>query len=244
MARLNQVIAIEKSVKQRVNTDAGALHKISQKGELFNGLARTYSARDDGGEQIPPEYQRVQHRAEALLSEIAGMMSELFDVTATKDWTNTRARADVVVEGETLLSEVPATYLLFLEKNLDDLRTVIDKLPVLDPSYDWTFDANQGLFKTEPTLAQRTKKEQRPIVLYDATTEHPAQTQLITEDVVVGHWKRTLLSGALPEPRRKTLLRRVEALRNAVKFAREQANTVEADEQKVGEKLFGWLLRE
>ena len=55
----------------------------------------------------------------------------------------------------------------------------------LDPGSDWSVDPGTGLYKTDNTLTQRTKKVQRPITLYEATKEHPAQTQLITEDVIV-----------------------------------------------------------
>ena len=50
------------------------------------------------GEQLPPESTRVQVRAEDVLRETAGVLTRLFDVTATKDWANCTARADVKVE--------------------------------------------------------------------------------------------------------------------------------------------------
>jgi len=82
---------------------------------------------------------------------------------------------------------------------------------------------------------------QKGIVLYDATEHHPAQTQLITEDVVVGHWTTTKFSGAIPRPRKKVLLERIRQLADAVKFAREQANSIEADDQKVGRKVLDFI---
>jgi len=38
------------------------------------------------------------------------------------------------------VGHVPATYLLFLEKQLTDLHTLVSKLPVLDASETWVFD--------------------------------------------------------------------------------------------------------
>jgi hypothetical protein len=123
------------------------------------------------------------------------------------------------------------------------LHTFIDKIPTLDEADDWARDENSGLFKTAPIATQRTKKVQRPVVLYEATKEHPAQTSMITEDVVVGYWDTVKHSGALPGPRKQLLLERIENLSKAVKFAREQANVVETENQELGRKVFDYLLK-
>ena len=51
-----------------------------------------------------------------------------------------------------------------------------------------------------------------------------------------------LCSGAIPSPRKKAILEKVEGFSKAVKFAREQANGAEAASIKVGEKIFKFLL--
>lgn len=242
MPKLNQVIAIEKSVKSRVYSELTELHKSSQKAEPFNGFVKTYRKKDEEGEDYPAERKKVQVIADALLDRAASILTELFDVTASKDFANCHARADVEVDDQVLVPNAPVSYLLFLEKQLNDLRTFIDKLPELDEADDWSKDENSGLFKTTPIPTHRTKKVQRAIVLYEATKEHPAQTQLITEDVIVGYWDTIKHSGALPVPRKKVLLERVEKLAKAVKFAREKANSADAEEQKIGKKLFTFLL--
>ena len=239
--RLNQVIAVEKAAKGRILGEITRMHQQLQKPGLLAGFAKTYQKRDEEGDDYPPERQRVQVAAAELLRQAGRLLGELVDLTAQKDWANTRARADVIVEGEVLLEQVPATFLLFLEKQLTDLRTFVAAIPALDPAEEWTLDPTTDLWRTEPTQTTRTKKVQRPIVLYPATEEHPAQTQLISEDVVVGTWVTTKTSGALPEPRKQQLLERIEALSRAVKHARETANGVEAPEQPLGGKLFEYL---
>ena len=239
--RLNQILAIEKGTKSRVFGEITKMHNDVQRAGLMVGFSKTYRPLDEEGDRYPAERQRVQLVASALLRQASRSLGELFDVTASKDWANTAARADVVVEGEVLLEQAPATYLLFLEKQLGDLRTLVGKIPVLDQADEWTFDSGSELYKTEPSETSRTKKVQRPIVLYPATPEHPAQTQLISEDQVVGTWVTVKHSGALPEARRALLLERIERLSDAVKFAREQANTVETTRREVGERIFRWL---
>jgi len=241
MAKLNQILAIEKGIKTRVYGEFTELHQATQKPGLMNGFHKSYQPRDEDGETYPAESQKVQHNSTDVLDRVAHGLAELFDITATKDWTNCTARAGVQVDGRVLLKDVPATYLLFLEKQLSDLHTFLSKMSELDPGADWNADPGTGLFKTDPMTTQRTKKVQRPITLYEATEEHPAQTQLITEDVIAGQWLTIKYSGAIAPPRKKQLLARIEKLSNAVKFAREQANSIEATEKKLGREVFDYL---
>ena len=243
MPKLNQIVAVEKSVKSRVYGEVTEMHKASQKPELFSGFVKTYRKKDEEGEDYPPERKKVQQNAEAMLTQVATQLAELFNVTATKDYGNCHAFADVVVDGTTLIEKAPVPFLLFLEKQITDLHTFVEKLPSLDEADDWTRDENSGLFKTVPIATQRTKKLQRPVVLYEATKEHPAQTQLISEDVVVGYWDTVKHSGALPLPRKQELLERIEKLAKAVKYAREQANAAEVQNQEIGRRLFDYLLK-
>jgi hypothetical protein len=168
-------------------------------------------------------------------------LTQLFDVTATKDWANTRARADVVVDGQTLLTQVPATYLLFLEKQLVDLHTFVKKLPVLDAAESWTFDPSADAWATEPVQTAKTKKIPRNHVKAEPTDKHPAQVEVYYEDVVVGYWRTVKFSGALPAQRVNELLARVERLQETVKFAREEANNLEVEDGKVGERIFHYV---
>ena len=148
----------------------------------------------------------------------------------------------MVVDGQPLIKDAPATYLLFLEKQLSDLRAFVGKMVELDAGEDWGEDPSTGLYKTEATKTQRTKKVQRPIVLYDATEHHPAQTQLITDDVVVGYWNTVKYSGAIPKLKKVELLERIDKLTRAVKFAREEANSSETEQRRVGEAVLSYLL--
>jgi hypothetical protein len=242
MAKLNQIIAVEKGIKSRSYSELTDAHHSLQKAVLLAGIARTYQPKDEEGEQYPPESTRVQLRAEDVLRQTATTLTRLFDVTATKDWANCEAKADVRVDGEVLLAAVPATYLLFLEKQLADLHTFIAKLPVLDAAESWTFDDAADCWATDPVHTTKTKKIPRNHVKAEATDKHPAQVEVYYEDVVVGHWRTVKFSGALPASRVKELLERVDKLAQAVKFAREEANDAEVTDRQVGDRIFGYLL--
>lgn len=244
MAKLNQIIAVEKGVKSRVYGELTELNKMAQKPELFNGFSKAYLKKDEESEDLPSEKKKVQITAEAALKRSETILTEALNVIARKDWTNCKATATVSIDGKVIVPDAPVTYLLFLEKQLNDIRTFIGNLPVLDESDSWTQDVNSGLFKSEAVKTHRTKKIQRPVVLYPATPEHAAQTQLITEDIVAGYWETIKQSGALPKPRKAELLGRVEELLNAVKTAREEANEVdEKNAPNVGAALFGYILQ-
>ncbi|WP_062437908.1 DUF7873 family protein [Herbidospora daliensis] len=242
MTKLNQILAVEKGVKADVQRKVADANTLIQKAPLLSGISRTYQPIDDEGEQLPPESTRVQVQAEQVLRDVTVTLTRLFDVTATKDVANCAAKADVVVDGATLVRDVPVTYLLFLEKQLTDLHALISRLPTLDPSETWSLDGNTDTWRTEPVRTTRTKKVPRNHVLAEATEKHPAQVQVFTEDVVVGYWTRVAFSGALPQRRVNELLTRLTKLQEAVKFAREEANGTEITDQRIGEALFGYLL--
>ena len=241
--RLNQVIVVEHGMKSRVEEELTATYHTLQKSSLFDGMTRSYRPLKDDGDRMPAENKKVQQQARELLAAATRRLTGLFDITATKDWANCAAKADVVVDGETILTGVPSTFLLFLEKQLINVRTLIDKLPILDAAETWTRDANDSLFKTDKLEKMRTQKVARAIVLHPPTVEHPAQTQLIHEDMNIGVWEEQKISGAFPAAEQKRLLERVEKLQAAVKRAREAANLVEAPNKEVGAKLFGWLFK-
>jgi predicted transcriptional regulator len=243
MAKLNQIIAIEKGIRSRTEQAITQIYHIFQKPALFNGFTRSYEKTYEDSEDYPSETTKVQATVSGMLDKLETQMSELFDIVAKKEWSNTVAAADVVVNGQTILTQVPVTYLLFLEKQLIDLRTNLANLPILDPAVTWMKNEADGSWISEPRRTVKTKKVQRPIVLYEATKEHPAQVQLITEDMIVGNWNQRLNSGAVRLSDRDQLLERVNVLIDAVKEAREKANDYEAVEiNGIGSKIFSFLL--
>ncbi|MEO0560732.1 MAG: hypothetical protein AAF125_01360 [Chloroflexota bacterium] len=244
MPKLNQIIAIEKSTKSQAVRDLTDAHQKLQKVALLTGIARTYRPLDDDGDQLPPESTRVQINAEEVIEQTTEILAGLFDITATKDWANGDAKADVVVDGEVILEAVPVTYLLFLEKQLTDLNTFIKKLPVLDAAEIWSFDQSQNTWATEPIQTTKTKKIPRNHVKAEATENHPAQVEVYYEDVIVGYWRTVKYSGAMPATRVATLQERVRKLQDAVKFAREEANSIEVERQEVGAAVLSYIFGE
>lgn len=242
-AKLNQVLAIIKGVKSRVYGDLSELHKANQKPALFNGFSKEFTPLNDDGEKLPAERQRVQFVASENLRATERMMTELMDVEARRDWTNCVAKGSITLDDVVVLADVPASYLLFLEKQLSDLYAIVKALPVLDEADDWKKDENTNLYKTGVITTHRTKKVQKPIVLIQPTAEHPGQAVMTTEDVISGYWELTKMSGAIPRSLGLKIMERVEKMSQAVKEARERANMTDVVQSpKIGASIFGYIL--
>lgn len=243
MPKLNQILAIEKQRKTQVHKEVTEIHRITQNVNFMTGHVKTYAPKDADGEMFPPENRKVQVLHQHALEALGKKVEEIIDLTATKDYTNCEAKANVVVDGEVFIEGAPVSFLLFMEKQLTDLFTLVGKMVELDPSLDWVLDENSGQYRSGSVTTHKTKKLQRPIVLYAATEHHPAQTQLITEDAVIGHWTTTSYSGAIPQPKKRALLQRIAKLHEAVKFAREEANGIEVTKKNgLGAKVIAFVM--
>jgi hypothetical protein len=224
------------------NKTSTAIYHAFQKPDLFNGVSRVYTPRDDEGEKLPPETKRVPYTVDQLLLELRNGMVPFFDICAQRDVANTLAKADVVVGTATILKDVPVPHLLFLEKQLLDLGTALKSIPVLDAAEVWNYDENSGVWVSAPYDTLRAKKVPKNHVLAEATDKHPAQVHMYHEDVTVGTWRTVKTSGAVPATRLRTVIDRVTLLQEAVKTAREKANATPLTQVAAGAKIFDFLL--
>jgi hypothetical protein len=234
MPKLNQIIAITAGKKSQAHKTITEAYQNLQKASLLEGISRTYKPRDDEGEQLPQEKKLVQSRVKDAVRSVVTALTELFDIVATQDQANCQARANVQVDGVVVLKAVPVTTLLFLEKQLVDLHTFVEKLPTLDPGEAWGYNPDVDLYASEAYQTTKTKKVMKNHVKAEATKEHPAQVETYTEDVVVGYWTTIKFSGAIPAKEKNELLDRVRKLQEAVKLAREEANGMEVETRKIG----------
>lgn len=243
--KLHQVIAVRKLKTARVGRTVTEINKRLQKPQLFEGVHRTYhhtyEAEGEQVETLPPEHKPVQYHAKDLLNEAYEAWTELLDVTATQDYANTKATATVEVDGKPILNNVPVTHLIFLEKQLEDIHTLLSNVPVRDPGEKWAKDETTDLFATEEFVTNRMRKVPKTHVKYPATEHHPAQTELYHEDIKVGEWHTRRFSGALSQTEKNVILKRVRQLQDAVKMARSKANEIEVENVKIGEQIFGFI---
>ena len=241
MPKLHQIIALADGKKARAVSGLTELHKLHQKTDLLNGIARTYRPINDEGEKLPSEAKLVQLRISESIERARAILTDVIDIVATQDVANTTAFADVIVDGKTIIRHVPATHLLFLGKQLTDLHTFVAKFPVLDPAEKWSKNGDSGDYATQASESIRTKKVPRNNVKYDATDKHPAQVETWMEDVPVGYWSTIKYSGGIPDADRRAMLARIVKLQEAVRTARGEANSTEVENVSVAKDFLGYV---
>lgn len=239
--KLNQAIAILNSVKADAKKATTKIYQLAQKSDLFSGISRTYEPAHEDGFNYPSEQNNLQLKSEDLIKQFSEALIELFDIAATQDWGNTQAIADVVVGDKVILTAVPVSYLLFLEKQLTDIKTFVLALPIQDISEEWIKNSQLDCYSTEPKYTTKTKRVVKPVVLYEATKEHPAQVKEASEDIPEGKWKTVKFTGAITRSQQNDLIKRVDLLSRAVVFARETANSIEVTKKDVATPVFSYL---
>jgi hypothetical protein len=239
--KLNQIVAVVAGKKTRTEKDFGDLNKVVQKPELFHGLSRQYQPLEEGGEELPAEQKRPQKSSKDITEQVRTLLTGVIDAVATQEFGNTGARADVKINGQALLKGVPVTVLLYLEKQTNDLHTFVSNLPTLDPAEQWEYNNETGEWTTEPVRTVRTKKVQKALVLYPATDKHPAQTQLVTEDITAGHWVTRKFATVMSSTDKQAMIARIVQLQDAIKVAREEANGIEIEQVKLAEPMLKFV---
>jgi hypothetical protein len=241
MPKLNQVIAVASTKKSAAKSELERAYHTLQKPDLFSGLHKVYKPKNEDGDRLPEESKKIQQKVVDVIASVEEAWTNMVDVVVTNDSGNANAKADVVVNGAIILESVPVTSLIFLEKQLTDLATLVNNIPVLPESLEWTYDSGAGIYRSNTIDTNRSKKVQKPIVLYPHSEHHAAQTQLITEDENVGTWSTTALSSALTANQVKEVRGRVAQLKEAVVKAREEANNTEVENRAVGAKAFSFI---
>ncbi len=243
---LGEVVAVEKAARQAANKSTAVVYQNIQKPALVTGFSQVYfpDVEDpDGRNGKPPKGDRLQVRSEEALMEHARLLTPALDMTAAKDYANTHAVADVIVGNEVILADVPVTYLLSLEHQMDEIVTFYRGLQVNDPAKDWVWDEGDQAYRSrEPEVRLSEEKGQKALVLIEPTQYQAGQAIPVPDNKREGRWEITYFSGAVTRQRKTELVERAEALKAAVKQARERANRAQADPQEVGAPVFRFLL--
>jgi len=246
MSKLHELLAVEGNLKGQAEKVRNELKATFHgKRHLFGAKVVTFHPIEEGKPSETEEQLDLNTTVPQELKWIRGIIGNALDVSYQVAEGNTKARADITLEdGTTLLSGVPATALLELEKRVNEIHELVTSIPTLDPAKGFKQDPNKGndVYVARDDTRQRTKKIVRPIVLYPATPEHPAQTQLVSEDVPSGRLVTQEWSGLIHPVAKADMLERVEVLRRAVKKARAKANETEVkDVQRVGDALLTYV---
>jgi hypothetical protein len=247
MGKMHELLAVEKAIVGNLNRDSEESIHVLKKSSNFlkEAKSKRHFAEDDKKLDEDSQTDIVTTVPDRITWHM-GHLDKFLDIQVQKDTTNQKAVADVIIDGQVILTQVPATTLLMMETKLGvDLRKVFEAIPTLDANQPWEFDSMQRLWKAEPPVTFVTKKTMKAVVLAPATDKHPAQVKEVSEDVPVAKITRTVYSGMITSAQKAELLGRLDTLVNAIKTARQRANAVEvASVKDFGEKLTGYLINE
>ena len=249
MGKLHEVLAVVgdlEGVASKVLDEAEVTFR--KKADHFLGSTRTlkmFDADRANEEADGFESKELVTTVQAKLDYVADHLVRYIDAVAQKEVTNQVAKAHVVVNGMTLLKDVPATLLLSLENKLARWRKMYEAIPTLQPGIKWVEDpaaSMPGVFRAAVDDHNlKVEKILKPVVLYPHTPEHAAQVEKVTESKAVGEYTQERWSGMWTPARKSLVLGRLDALIKAVKQARARANETIVTEFNVGETIFGFV---
>lgn len=241
MAKLHELLAAEGTAKTQADKcRADLLTTFEKKRHLFGEKVVTFQPNTEGALPVTEEQSDLQSTIKTELRWIGDIWTKALDAAYQIAESNMGARADVLLDDGTLLiKDVPATALLELEKRAGEIHGLVTAIPTLDPAKGFKPDSDrgEGIYRAREEVRTRTKKTVRPIVKYEATKEHPAQVDLIQEDVPTGSIRAQEWSGLITPGEKADMLSRAEELRRALKTARSRANEATASTLKVGAAL-------
>lgn len=244
-AKLHELLAVEGNLEsQAVKLAADLKATFTGKRHLFEEKLVTFKANSEGAAPVTESQTPIQTTVRKELTWFGKHLSKSLDASLRVATANTKAKGDIVLDDGTVVAkDVPATALLELEKRLGSLLELIGTIPTLDPAKGFKPDEarEQGVYAALPVHKTRTKKQNRAVVLYEATDKHPAQVQLVPEDFPIGEVVEQEWSGLLTPAIKADMLSRCEDLKRAVRAARSRANEVEVSSEKYGEAILAYV---
>lgn len=231
MTKLHEILAVEGTKEKAANKlIKESLHTMGKE-SLFKGQVRKlemFSDADQLSENV--DHQELTTTVDENLDYLTKPISDWLDVVLTKETGNQSAKTDLVIDGKTLLTNVPATFLLGLEKKIIGIRSIYEAIPTLEPGVKWVEDIQnrEGVFvSAHDSIQMKTRKEPEYKVVYEATEHHPAQVAQVERTVDIGRYITTLQSGKMTPLEKANRLSRIDKLLAAVKSARMKANNIE-----------------
>lgn len=247
MGKLHEILAVEPDLaavfKKLIQETAVT---FSKKGEHFLGKTRRLdmfeaNAPGDGTEEVIDLTTTVHEKLSYLFEHSA----KYLDAVLQKERTNQDARANIVIDGIVIANEVPATFLLGLEAKLQQLREVVDDVPTLAPGVPWEAapDLGPNIFRTKvPKIEFKTTKTIKSKTLFEGNNHHPPQIEKWNEDVPIGKYSTTVISGMLTVAEKSAILGRIDKLIQATKQARCRANNTDVVNTTIAKELFTYII--
>jgi hypothetical protein len=248
--KLHELLAVENNLSGQAGKARTDLTKtFTDKKHLFGETRVTFKPLGENQTATTEQQSDIQTTVAEEIEWVKKILAKAWDAGHQIDVANTQAKADVIVEDEetALLTGVPATSLLQLEKRIKEVHDLITAIPTLDPAKGFKQDPDRksGVFKANEINKPRTQKTFVPLVLAAATKEHPAQVKEGWEDKSIGTVLQQEWSALITPAVKSDLLDRCDRLARSVKRARAKANEQEVDVKaaRIGKTLLDYIFQ-
>jgi len=247
LTKQHELLAVKSNVVLDSSTSIAGLVETFQKSlHHFTEERITFHPAEEGAPAVTEKVLNLQTDVHRELERIRHNVARAIDVNYQIALGNVGASADVVLDGGKVLFErLPATALLDLKNSVQEIRALVLAIPTLDPvkGFDLAPERGAHVYKARDVERNRTVKTQKHMIVVPATTEHPAQVGVISEDIVTGHVQVQEWSGLITPAEKGAMLDRVESVSRAVKAARARANEFEIDVKgkQIGNALLGYI---
>lgn len=246
---LHELLAVEQGRAETSNRLVKEATKtLGTKRSIFEGLQKAHEVFDEDKQNLKQatEHKEVESTVDEQLDFVCKEVAAYWDVILQKDEANQRAKADIIVNGQVIVQNVPSTTLLGMEKKLTSLLAMYNAIPTTDSAVAWEKDENYakaGVWRTKYPIERQHKVVVRDWqIVAPATDRHPAQVQEISKEEILGKYVITGFSGAVSPLDKAEKLERLTALIRAVREARQRANSTEVNNDLVfGEALVDFI---
>jgi len=243
-AELHQVLAVESTLNKAADKLIRESEATLGKENLFTGMLREMTMFDAEQKHLDTvEEVKLMTTVDQNLQYLVGPISRYWDAVLQKDRTNQSAVAPIIINGEQLTPDLPATFLLGLETKLGELRKLYDKIHTLAPGADWELDADKGdgIYKAKLPVQFKTEKDIEFRIVVEADEHHPAQIRELGRTLNIGKYETIKWCGLLTPLEKAERLQRIDTLLLAVKKARQRANSTELVAGEVGKVLLNYI---
>jgi hypothetical protein len=246
MGKLHELLAVEADLEgayKRIIEEA--LVTFTKKPDHFLGQDKILEMFDeDRKKENTTEHKEMVTTVPDKLNYVMEHVIRFYDALYQKELANTNAKADLIVDGETIATDLPATFLLGMENKLKFLRASYEGIPTLAPGIKWVLDEKLGkgvYVSANPNEVFKTAKVFKHQVLVPPTDKHPAQIEKWEEQVPVGKYTTTTSCSMLTPARKSELIGRIDSLIQACKKARQKANCTEVADVSIAKKMMDYI---
>lgn len=244
--QLHELLAVESDLRTaRDKQKKEIVNDFITKPGIFLGACKTLTMFDENRVQEQGEDKvDVDHTVTEHIKLATDSFVQYWDMKLQKETANQEAKAHVIVDGKTLFSDLPVTFILGMEEELRQLRSVYECAPTLKPGVTWASDGQKGrgIYKSQhPDEKNKTQKSVEFTVMVPATEFHPAQVKEWSEDKTVGKYVTETWSGMISEADRAFMLSRVDKLLRAFKQARQRANCQATSSMDIGKEIITYI---